>query len=85
MFKKLINSYKARKEHKNRREFYNLNFNGYLNQVKHINKQILLHNLMEVTNTDPSDIVSILNLDKLIEDNRKIGVVTELYTRPTED
>lgn len=81
MFKKLINRYKAKQEHKNRKEFYNLDFNNQLEFRKAINKQILLNNLMEVTNTSPDDLIAICNLDKAIEDGRKLGMITEFYTK----
>ena len=82
MIKKLINRYKAKQEHKNRTEFYNLDFNYHVEQVKAINKKVLLNNLMEVTNTAPDDILAILNLNKVIEDGRDNGMITEFYTRP---
>lgn len=81
MIKKLINRYKAKQEHKTRKEFYDLDFNNQLELRKAINKQILLHNLMEVTNTSPDDLTAICNLDKAIEDGRKFGMITEFYTK----
>lgn len=81
MIKKLINRYKAKQEHKNRKVFYNLDFNNQLELRKVINKQILLNNLMEVTNTAPDDLIAICNLDKVIEDGKKFGIITEFYTK----
>lgn len=84
MFKKLYNRWKAKQEHKNRSTdpLYDLDFNNQLELRKAINKQILLNNLMEVTNTSPDDLIAICNLDKVIEDGRENGLITELYTRP---
>lgn len=84
MIKKLINRYKAKQEHKNRitSPTWDLQFNNHVEQVKAINKQILLNNLMEVTNTSPNDIIAICNLDRTIEDGRINGMITELYTKP---
>ena len=85
--KTLINRYKAKMEHKRRLQdqHWNMSFYQTVELIKVRNKQILLNNLIEVTNTSPTDMVKILSLDKMIEDNKKAGVITELYTRPEED
>ena len=85
--KKLINRYKAKQEHNKRIQgtLWNTHFYQTVELIKVRNKQILLNNLIEVTNTSPTDMVKILSLDKMIEDNKKAGVITELYTRPEED
>jgi hypothetical protein len=84
MLKKLINKFKAKKEHNPRitSPLYDLDFNNQLELRKAINKEILLHNLMEATNTSPDDLIAICNLDKAIEDGKAFGMITELYTRP---
>ena len=85
--KTLINRYRAKKEHQKRLQdpHWNTHFYETVELIKVRNKQILLNNLIEVTNTSPTDMVKILSLDKMIEDNKKAGVITELYTRPEED
>lgn len=84
MIKKLINRYKARKEHKQRMQepyYWNMQFNDALTIIKHNNKQKLLQQLMEVTNTSPDDKDFIEYLNDLIEKNKRKGIVTELYTK----
>lgn len=81
MFKKLINRYKAKQEHKQRTQGYILNFNREIEQRKTINKSILLHNLIEASGINQDDIQGICNLDKAIEDGVKHGLLTEFYTR----
>ena len=85
--KKLINRQKAKIEHKRRLQdqHWITHFYETVELIKVRNKQILLNQLIEVTNTSPTDMVKILSLDKMIEDNKKAGVITELYTRPEED
>lgn len=85
--KKLINRYRAKKEHQKRLQdpHWITHFYETVELIKVRNKQILLNNLIEVTNTPPDDMVKILNLDKMIEENKKQGIITELYTRPEED
>ena len=85
--KTLINRQKAKKEHQRRLQgtMWNTHFNQSIEQIKNRNKQILLNNLMTVTNTSPDDITAIVNLDNLIELNKREGVITELYTRPEKD
>lgn len=84
MIKKLINRWKARKEHKERMQepyYWNMRFNETLKTIQHENKQKLLKQLMEVTNTSPDDNDFIEYLDALIEKNKRKGIVTELYTK----
>lgn len=85
--KTLINRFKAKIEHQKRlqEQHWIMHFYECVELIKVRNKQILLNNLIEVTNTSPTDMVKILSLDKMIEDNKKAGVITELYTRPEED
>lgn len=85
--KTIINRYKAKIEHKRRLQdqHWITHFYETVELIKVRNKQILLNQLIEVTNTSPTDMVKILSLDKMIEDNRTAGVITELYTRPEED
>ena len=87
IFKRLYNRNKAKQEHQNRSTcpLYDLDFNTTLNNLKDHNKEILLRNLMEAAGVAPDDLMSICILDKLIEDNKERGVITELYTRPSED
>lgn len=83
---KLINRWKAKSEH-NRRlngKGWILNFNETLNIIKQHNKKQLLHELMEVTNTQEWDISSICELDALIEKRKREGLVTELYKKNLE-
>lgn len=84
IFKKLYNRNKAKQEHQNRSSdpLYDLDFTTTLNDLKDHNKKILLQNLMEAAGVAPDDLIGICYLDKLIEDNKEIGVITELYTRP---
>lgn len=83
---KLINRLKAKKEHENRLngKGWILNFNETLNIIKEHNKKVLLHELMEVTNTHEWDIPTISELSALIEQRKKEGLVTELYTKNLE-
>lgn len=84
--KQLINRYKAKLEHENRLngKGWILNFNKTLNIIKQHNKKVLLHELMEVTNTQEWDIPSICELDALIEQRKREGLVTELYNKNLE-
>ncbi len=83
---KLINRYKAKKEHDKRMNSraWIMNFNTSLEYIKERNKKQLLHELMEVTNTKDWDIPNICELDALIEQRKKEGLVTELYTKNME-
>ena len=83
MIKRIINRYKAKKEHKNRiiNPLYNLNFNLFVDTVKSVNKQVLLNELIESTGIDSNDIIAILTLDKAIEDGKALGMITELYNK----
>ena len=83
---KLINRYKAKLEHENRLngKGWILNFNETLNIIKQHNKKVLLHELMEVTNTQEWDIPSISELSALIEQRKREGLVTELYKKNLE-
>lgn len=86
MIKRLINRYKARKEHKQRMQepYWDMRFNEALKIIQHNNKQKLLQQLMEVTNTSPDDKDFIEYLNDLIEKNKRKGIVTELYTKLEE-
>ena len=83
---KLINRYKAKLEHERRMngKGWILNFNETLNIIKQHNKKVLLHELMEVTNTQEWDIASISELSALIEQRKREGLVTELYKKNLE-
>lgn len=83
---KLINRYKAKLEHDRRMngKGWILNFNETLNIIKQHNKKVLLHELMEVTNTHEWDIASISELSALIEQRKREGLVTELYKKNLE-
>lgn len=85
--RKLINRQKAKLEHQKRIQgtLWNTHFYETVELIKVRNKQILLNNLIEVTNTSPDDMVKILSLDKMIEDNKTAGVITELYTQPEKE
>lgn len=87
LYKQLKLFYLAKKEHKNRLKepLYELNFNRTVEQIKEINKAHLLHQLMEVTNTDDGDLFGIAYLDTLIEKNKQLGIVSEFYTNPMEE
>ena len=86
LIKQLINRHKAKKEHNNRLNNYRyeLGFNDYIKWLKKRNKKKLLHELMEVTNTQEWDIPTICELDGLIEQRKKEGLVTELYNKNME-
>ena len=83
---KLINRWKAKLEHERRLngKGWILNFNETLNIIKQHNKKVLLHELMEVTNTKEWDIASICELSALIEQRKKEGLVTEFYKKNLE-
>lgn len=86
LYKQLKLFYLAKKEHKQRLQqpLHNLDFNRTVEAIKEINKQILLHKLMEVTNTSEYDLMGIASLDHLIEINKERGLVSEFYTNPME-
>lgn len=84
---KLINRYKAKLEHDKRMNSraWIMHFNTSLEYIKERNKKQLLHELMEVTNTQEWDIPSICELDALIEKRKREGLVTELYKKNLEE
>lgn len=83
MLKRIINRNKARKEHNERMTelHWNLNFYNTVNTIKSINKQILLNELMEACGASPNDSIALLAIDRAIEDGKKLGMVTEFYTK----
>ena len=83
MIKTLINRYKAKKEHKNRMTdpLHNLQFNQTVDTIKAINKQVLLNELMEACAANPNDSIALLAIDRAIEDGKKLGMITEFYTK----
>ena len=87
LFEKYRNRNLAKQEHNYRMgdPMHNLGFNEIVKQIQEINKQALLHNLMEAGGVSPENTAAIHNLETAIEEGRKNGLLTELYTRPTEN
>lgn len=63
---------------------YNLHFIDHLNARKQTNKAILLRKLIDATNTDEFDYPTIMQLENLIEQRKREGIVSEFYTNPLE-
>ena len=83
MLKRITNRIKAKKEHKNRMSelHWLLPFNSELDTRKVINKQVLFNELLEATNANPNDPITLLSIERSIEDAKLMGFVTEFYTK----
>ena len=84
IFQKQQNRKLAKQEHNYRMgdPMHDLGFNDTVNKIKHINKLVLLNNLMECAGVAEDDFIGISNLDKMIERSIAEGALTEFYTRP---
>ena len=77
--KKIRNRKQARKEHEGIEELYFLNFESELQERLKYKKSLLRNELMEVLNIDKNDIVSIINLNNLIEQRRNENQIVDFF------